>query len=144
MSSSLIEIVLDVECIFSRLQKGKSAVENVRVKYLSYDAVYEPHTKCLMNQISFIMSGLCSVGQESSIVHFEYNFHLHTNGKYDHGHDKIDEQGLHLFVFEKFQFDGANTLQHGNEQLFHMVIIQWKLIEVAQNCPIHKVAAKTN
>ena len=73
--SPLIKIVLDVERIFSRLEETESTIENIWVKYLSYDSIDHSHAKRLMLQISLTLRITIILGsKERPVIHFKNHF----------------------------------------------------------------------
>ena len=56
--------------------------------------------------------------------------------KYHHWHDKTNE---HFFAGESW-FHFLLNLSYGYKQLFNMVWVQWKFIEISKNAPISEMA----
>lgn len=73
--------------------------------------------------------------EEHPVRVFEDYFCFNTDGKNDHGHDKCHEH----FLTGELAFVTLLDLSDRDEQLFHVVLIERKRIQMPENIPIRQV-----
>lgn len=136
----MIEGVLDVECIFATLKEAKTTKKDVGVKHFRDDPVDKSHAQCLV----LISLGFILPAQKCSEVHLVKHFNLDSDRQNDNWHDKVYEQLLQILVDSKLLLNQADTLEHADEELLHVVLIKWYIIETAHYTPVHEVSTETN
>ena len=119
VGSSLIEVILDIQCVFTALKETESAVENIRVEHFSDDTINKSHAQHLM----LIALLLIYSSKKSSEMHFVHHFNLYSDCQYYNRHYKVDKQAFVPVVCCEFGFDHADALKHGNEELFHVIFV---------------------
>jgi hypothetical protein len=73
-----VELALYIDCIFARLQKAETAVEDVGVEHLRDDSVDEPQD---FIDVILVAIAVIPIDQKRFVVHFENHFYLHPDAK---------------------------------------------------------------
>jgi len=74
-------------------------------------------------------------------VDLQNDFHLDSDRQQDHRHYETCEQLL-LGAVTDLQL--RHALSDGYEELLQMVFIEWHLVDVAEDAPVHEMADKTS